>query len=362
MGSRIRGILSVVPAQVRTTADLAARFGAADAERTARLTGIHQSRPAAPGQTAGDLAEQAAVRLLAQVEVSPRDVDGLIFVTQSPDFPAPATACLLQDRLGLPRGTLAFDVNLGCSGYPYGLVIASGLIATGAARRILLLIGDTFSWAVHPEDRVCAPLFGDAAVATLLEHDTQDDLLGMDLGTDGSGWSSLIVPVGQYRYRSREAFVSALPPELAGVSHPEFVHMDGAQIFTFTLREVPGVVARTLARAGREAGSVDYFLFHQANRFIQDHLVRKLGLPPEKCPVSIDCFGNTSGASPALTACHAIAPVNRSRELVVMFVGFGIGYSWGGVLARLRPATVFPVEEVSAADAAGRPCSPAQGP
>jgi 3-oxoacyl-[acyl-carrier-protein] synthase-3 len=291
------------------------------------------------------------------------DDTGQTYVLSVDVLPAGAnhTACLLQDRLGLPHGALAFDVNLGCSGYPYGLVIANGLIAAGAARRILLLVGDTFSWAVHPEDRVCGPLFGDAVAATLLERDDQDDLLGAELGTDGSGWANLIVPAGQCRYRSREAFASDPTPQLAGVAHPEFVHMDGTEVFSFTLREVPGLVARTLARAGREAGSVDYFLFHQANRFIQDHLVRKLGLPPEKCPVSIDCYGNTSGASPALTACHAIAPVNRSRELVVMFVGFGIGYSWGGVLARLRPATVYPVEEVSAADAPGRVCFPARG-
>jgi len=349
MGTRIRGILAVVPAGVRTTADLAARFGAPEAERTARLTGIGEARVAAPGQTAGDLAYHAAGRLLARLSVDCRDVDGLVFVTQTPDFPTPATACILQDRLGLPHGALAFDVNLGCSGYPYGLAISGALITAGVARRILLLVGDTFTSFVHPEDRVCAPLFGDAMTATLLEQDPEDDLLGTDLGTDGAGWASLIVPVGQSRYRSAEALAAGKPPRLAGLAHPEFVHMDGAEVFSFTLREVPGVVARTLARAGREASSVDYFFFHQANRFIQDHLVRKLGLPPERCPVSIDRFGNTSGASPALTACHAIAEVNRDRPLVAMFVGFGIGYSWGGVVARLRAGTVWPVEEVSAA-------------
>jgi len=142
------------------------------------------------------------------------------------------------------------------------------------------------------------------------------------------------------------------------VSLPEFVHMEGAEIFAFTLREVPGIVARTLQRAGRGADGVDYFFFHQANKFIQDHLVRKLGLAAEKCPASIDRFGNTSGASPAVTACHAVAAINRGRELAAMFVGFGIGYSWGGVLVRLRRGTVLPLEEVSAEPSGGKVPSP----
>jgi len=358
MGTWIRGILAVVPAGVRTTADLAARFGAADAERTAKLTGIAEARVAAGGQTAGDLAEEAGRRLLARLALGPQDVDGLIFVTQTPDFPAPATACVLQDRLGLPKGTAAFDVNLGCSGYPYGLALSGGLIAAGLSRRVLLLVGDTFTSRVHPEDRVCAPLFGDAVAATLLERDAEDDLLGVDLGTDGSGWANLIVPAGQARWRTPEAFASSPPPRLAGVSRPEFVHMEGAEIFAFTLREVPGIVARTLQRAGRGADEVDYFFFHQANKFIQDHLVRKLGLAAEKCPASIDRFGNTSGASPAVTACHAVAAINRGRELAAMFVGFGIGYSWGGVLVRLRRGTVLPLEEVSAEPTGGKVPSP----
>jgi 3-oxoacyl-[acyl-carrier-protein] synthase-3 len=140
-------------------------------------------------------------------------------------------------------------------------------------------------------------------------------------------------------------FASNRPKCLEKVVNPQCVYMDGAQIFTFTLREVPGVIQRTLQNAGRQLGEVDYFLLHQANQFILNHLIKKMKLPAEKCPLSIGEYGNTSGASPAVTACHALADANRERELSVMFVGFGVGYSWGGALVRLRPGTVLGVEE-----------------
>ncbi len=347
MGATIRGILSVVPSNTRSIEDLASRFGRADAQRLTQMTGIEQMRVVPEGQTCGDLAEQAAASLLTKLGIAPRDVDGLVFVTQTPDYIMPATACILQDRLGLPKQSLAFDVNLGCSSYPYGLAIAYGLISAGLARRIMLLTGDTLSVWVKPEDKATFPLFGDGVAATVLESNPDgDDLLGTDLGTDGNGWANLLVAVGQCRYRSVDEFSVAAPECLRAVRHPSHISMDGNMIFAFTLREVPGIVARTLNSAGKDMEAVDYFFFHQANKFILDHLVRKIDLPPEKCPLSIARYGNTSGASPAITACHSVPNVNRDRELTAMFVGFGIGYSWGGVLARLRPGTVFPVEEL----------------
>jgi 3-oxoacyl-[acyl-carrier-protein] synthase III len=344
MGTRIRGILTVVPSVVRTFDDLAARFGQAEAERIAEVTGVRQVRLNAPGQTATDLAAEAGGRLLARLDVSPETVGAIVFVTQSPDYFFPASACLLQDRLKAPKHCLAFDVNQGCSAYPYGLAIASGLLAAGFSRRVLLFTGDVPA-RVHPEDKSTVPLFGAAAVATLLESDQDNDILGMDLGTDGSGWANLIIPVGHTRHRSVEDFAADAPACLRRIPHPECVYMDGAQIFTFTLREVPGVVRRTLQGSGRNADEVDYFFLHQANKFILDHLVKKMKLPPDKCPLSIGEYGNTWGASPAVTACHAVADINRDRELLAMFVGFGVGYSWGGALVRLRPETVFPIEE-----------------
>jgi len=346
MGARIRGLLTLVPANIRDTDGLAAQFGRKEAARISATTGVRRVHSVAPGQTAADLGEQAAARLLSKLGISPRDVQGIVFVTQTPDFLLPATACILQDRLGLPKQSLAFDVNLGCSAYPYGLAIASGLLAIGLAERILLLVAETASLRVHPEDKASAPLFGDAAAATVLEKHPTDDLLGIDLGTDGAGWQNLLIPVGQCRYRTLSQFAASPPEKLRHVAYPENICMNGAEIFTFTLREVPGIVQRTLASAKVTGDAVDYYFFHQANKFILDHLLRKMRLPAEKCPLSIEHFGNTSGASPALTACYAASERNRDRDLTTMFVGFGVGYSWGGALTRLRAGTLFPIERL----------------
>ena len=340
--------MTVVPARIRTADDLAARFGRDEAERIGATTGIHSVHLVSPGQTAQDLAQHAATRLLAALNLSPRDVQGIVMVTQSADYSLPASACILQDRLGLPKSVLAFDVNLGCSAFPYGLAIVRGLLAAGPARRILLLVADTPSLHVHPEDRSAVPLFGDAAAATLLEADPDaEDLLGVDLGTDGGGWANLIMPVGKYRYPTRSDFAASRPPCLAKVEYPEHTYINGAEIFTFTLREVPGLVERTLAAAKVSAEAVDYYFFHQANKFILDYLIRKMRLPAAKCPLSIGSYGNTSGVSPAVTACHAAAAVNRERELLAAFVAFGVGYSWGGAMVRLRPGVLFPIEELA---------------
>jgi len=347
MGIYIRGILTVVPTRVRTTSGFAEQFGQEETERIAAMTGVREVRIVAPGQTAADLGEAAASRLLARLNVAPRDVQGIVFVTQTPDYVLPATACILQNRLGLGKQSLAFDVNLGCSAYPYGLAIVASLLSAGLAKRVLLITADTVSRLAHPCEKATTPLFGDAAVATLLESDEEDnDLLGVELGTDGGGWKNLIQPIGQQRFRTTGEFAAARPESLANIERPEYISMNGTEIFTFTLREVPGIVQRTLVAAGLENQDVDYFFFHQANKFILDHLIRKMRLPPEKCLLSIERFGNTSGPSPAVTACVAAAQINRDRSLVAMFVGFGVGYSWGGVLARLRPGTLWPLEEM----------------
>ncbi|MCE5267206.1 MAG: ketoacyl-ACP synthase III [Planctomycetaceae bacterium] len=344
MGTRVRGILTVVPRTLRTIDDLGRQFGPIEAERTAEVTGIRQMRAVAPGQTTTDLATEAGSRLLAHLGIAPETLDGIVFVTQTPDYFLPASACILHDRLKASKQCLAFDVNQGCSAYPYGLAVAAGLTAAGFCRRVLLLVGDV-PVRIHPADQSTSSLFGAAVAATVLESDAENDLLGIDLGSDGAGWANLIVPVGNARYPSTAEFAARAPEALRRVAHPEHLNMEGAEIFTFTLREAPGIIERTLQRAGRTRDEVDYFFLHQASKFLLDHLIRKVKLPRERCPMSLGEYGNTWGASPAVTACHTATEANRDRELTAMFVGFGVGYSWGGALVRLRPGTLFAVEE-----------------
>jgi 3-oxoacyl-[acyl-carrier-protein] synthase-3 len=295
------------------------------------------------------LIEEGARRLMVHLAIEADSIDALIFVTQTPDYVTPATACELQHRLGLPKCCIAFDVNMGCSAFPYGLAIAHAHLAAGLAKRVLLAVGDTFGNCLDPNDKTTRILFGDGVCVTLLDADpNREDILGIDLGTDGSGVPNLMCPVGQARYPNSEDYVKRAPPEWIERTGPKGrTHMDGNEVFTFTLREVPGVVERTLAAAGKSADEVDHFLFHQANLFILNFLIRKTGLPPEKCPISISDFGNTSGASPAITANYCIAEKNRDASLDVMFIGFGIGYSWGGALVHLEPGTLRPLEETS---------------
>ena len=339
MGVRISGIGAVVPKKVREIEP---------GDNANKMTGVKTIRVAAQGQTAVDLAESAGRGLLTRLGIEPSDVGGVVFVSQTPDYVLPASACVLQHRLGLPKNALAFDVGLGCSAYPYGLAVANGLLVSQMAKRMLVLVSDVLTPLAHSEDPGVTGLFGDAASATLLEWDEDaNDLLAFDLGSDGAGELLLIVPVGQSRYPTEKEFADRAPNALKESSpHPRHLNMAGAEIFSFTLREVPGVVTRVLERAGREKEDVDYFLFHQANQFIINHLIRKMKLPKEKCPVSIAEFGNTSGTSPALTACHCLSEINSERELCGLIVGFGVGFSWGGAFVSLRRNTLGSVEEV----------------
>jgi 3-oxoacyl-[acyl-carrier-protein] synthase-3 len=345
MGVRISGINAVVPKTIR---QVAPPPDPETGETPKNVTGVETVRVATKGQTAVDLAEAAGGRLLSRLGLEANDVDGIVFVSQTPDYVLPASACILQHRLGLPKGAFAFDVGMGCSAYPYALAVGSSLITARLAGRVLVLVGDVLSPLAHPEDQGVSGLFGDAASATVLEwHEHDNDLPAFDLGSDGAGEEFLVVPVGRARYPTMKSFQDSAPDGLKqSANHPEHLNMVGAEIFSFTLREVPGVVNRVLERAGRTASDVDYFLFHQANRFILNHLIRKMKLSGDKCPVSIDEYGNTSGASPALTACHRLPEINSDRELTALVVGFGVGFSWGGALLKLRPGTLSPLEEV----------------
>ncbi|MHC4399076.1 MAG: 3-oxoacyl-ACP synthase III family protein [Planctomycetota bacterium] len=346
MGVRLAGILAVVPSRVLGIDELEQHMSRQDAQRIVDLTGVRHRHVAGDSQTAADLGEAASRALFNEIGLSPARLDGIVFVTQTPDYVLPATACILQHRLGLPKAALAFDVNHGCAGYPYGLAIGHSLIASGLAKRLLVVVGDTITKRIDPSDRGTYPLFGDAAAATVLvESQTDDDFLAFDLGSDGAGWHRLVVPVGQSRYRNPGEFERCAADEVRQIPNPERLYMDGNHIFAFTLREVPGVVERTLSSAGTSASEVDYFFVHQANRFIIRHLCDKIGVPPEKSPLSMDRYGNTSAPSPALTACDAVGGLEPATSLVSLFLGFGVGFSWGGALVKLRSECVFPIQE-----------------
>ncbi len=326
-GSRIAGVVSCVPSRIVDNASFHERFGhkAADIEK---MTGVLERRWTDKDTTTADLCQRAAEHLLDRLGWALDSVDALFFVTQTPDYRLPATACALQSRLGLSRQVVAFDINLGCSGYPYGLWLAMTTAASGTARRVLLLVGDTITKTVNPEDRSTAMLFGDAGTATAIEIDDTGEAHFV-LGTDGMGERQLMIAEGAYR-------TPPLPAEDTQGSKADALYMDGGAIFNFTLATVPPLVAATVERAGG-VDQFDAFLFHQANAFMLRHLAKKAKLPADKVPVNIDRFGNTSSATIPLLMTTDIAERLRTDTVRLGMFGFGVGFSWGSVDIAVGP-------------------------
>lgn len=331
-GVRIAGVASAIPRRRLAFDDLASRLGETDASRISAAIGIRSRHVARGGLCASDLCAAAAERVLGDLGWAPESVEALIFVSQSPDYVLPATSCLLQDRLGLSTACASLDVSLGCSGYVYGLWLASSLLASGAVARALLLVGDTVSRRVAAEDHATYPLFGDAGTATALERAPGAPPACFELGTDGGGARHLIVPAGGSRHPARA--------EAGQAPTDESLHMDGAEVFAFTLREVPPMVRRVREAAGWAPDAVDAYVFHQANRMMLQHLTKKMRLPPERVLLDMEEFGNTSGASIPLALTHGLAEALVEREQRLVLAGFGVGLSWGAAAVTVGPCRV----------------------
>ncbi len=339
-GVRLTGLAAAVPSSVRGVEDLAGWMGEADAAKVAKETGVRERRVAPSRTCTSDLCQAAARALLAAAP--PKTVDVLVFVSQTPDYFLPATSALLQHRLGLARGCAAFDVNLGCSGYVYGLWIAASIVAAGGARVALVLSGDTITRFLDAGDRSTVPLFGDAGTATLLEADATAAPMVFHLSTDGAGGNHLVVPGGAFRH----GFGA---PADDGAKTPSTLHMNGPEIFAFTLREVPPLVGDTLDLAGWGAEEPDAFVCHQANRFILEFLRRKIGIAADRFVIGLERYGNTSSASIPLAMVTELGDRLRGQRLKLLLAGFGVGLSWGGAAVEAGPLVVPPLMEIDAA-------------
>ena len=277
-----------------------------------RKTGVRTRHIADPEQTVVELAVGAAEQLFAS-GVQRSEIDFLILVTQSPDYVLPTSACILQDRLGLPRSCMAFDVNLGCSGFVYGLAIGGPLIEAGMANKGIIICSETYTKYIRKDDRTCRPLFSDGAAATVIGSCSNDALGPFEMGTDGSGATNLLVTAGQ-------------------------LHMEGAKVFQFTMDMVPRCVTALLERSRQTVEDIDLFVFHQASQLVLENVVRRLKLPEEKVFMNYQHIGNTVSASIPIALKDAEDQHRLSRGDQVMLVGFGVGYSWGACLVRwMRP-------------------------
>jgi 3-oxoacyl-[acyl-carrier-protein] synthase-3 len=304
-------------------------------ERLVRNIGIAYRRICPAWQCFSDLAFDATEKLLTELNWQREEIDALIVVTQSPDYLIPSTAIILQDRLKLSHSTIAFDVNLGCSGYPFGIHLLGSMIAAGTIKRALLLVGDK---SASPLD----PLFSDAATATALEFDPDAKPMYFDLNSDGSGYKAIIKPVGGHR--EPYAFFHSIPfKDESGELHwPDELILDGPAVLSFSTQRVPPTVNRAMEYAKLAKESVDFFIFHQANRMINETIRKKLGLPVEKVPSTLHDFGNTSGASLPVTVTVCLHEVLPTKSHKLLFSGFGIGLSWGVCIMDIENAK-FPM-------------------
>jgi 3-oxoacyl-[acyl-carrier-protein] synthase-3 len=285
-------------------------------------------------ECSSDLGVLAAEKLFASGACSPKDIDYLLFCTQSPDYYLPTTACLLQHRLGIPTSAGALDFNLGCSGFVYGLGIAKGLIETGQASRLLLVTAETYSKFMHPGDRSVRTIFGDGAAATLVEavSDVPNDSVGwigpFVVGTDGSGASNLIVPAGGLRQPRSPDTARVVADSQGNLRSADNLFMNGPEIFSFTLRVVPKAVRDLLVRSGKTLDQVDLFVFHQANKYMLDHLRKKLDIAPERFWLDLHKYGNTVSSTVPIALKDAMSQGRLRRGANVVIAGFGVGYSW----------------------------------
>jgi len=336
MHAAIRAIEYYLPEKVLSTSDLAAEFPDWSVAKIDSKTGITERHIARANEFSSDLAAAAAEKLFASGACRPGDVDFILFCTQSPDYFLPTTACLLQDRLGIPTNAGALDFNLGCSGFIYGLGLAQGLIASDQASRVLLLTAETYSKFIHPQDRSVRTIFGDAGAATLLvATDAAEPLIGPFVyGTDGKGGPNLIVPCGAMRRPHNAESAVTKEDESGNLRSDDNLFMNGGEIFGFTLRAVPQSVEALLTRSGKRMEDVDLFVFHQANQYMLDHLRRRINIPEEKFQVAMSHCGNTVSCTIPIALKSALAEGRLKAGSHAMLVGFGVGYSWGATLLR----------------------------
>ena len=332
----IKAINYYLPEKTLTNEELAKTFPEWPADQIYQKTGIRTRHIAADDETAADLAFHAAQDLFYQSIYDAENIDMVILCTQAPDYVLPTSACTLQARLGIPSSAGAFDYNLGCSGYVYGLSIAKGLIESGSANNILLMTGNTYSKYMHAKDKNVRTIFGDAGPATLIQGvESEDELIGPFIfGTDGAGADKLIVKVRGARYTSEDEFLQGGGKKREDGFPNSTLFMDGPSIFSFTLRVVPKMLRALFTKTGLVIDDIDHFVFHQANKFMLDNLRRQSKIPKEKFILDMENIGNTISSTIPIALSNAKNEGVLKTNQNLMLVSFGVGLSWAACLVK----------------------------
>lgn len=328
----IKAISYYLPEQVLTNEELVKEFPEWSAEKVAKKVGVNIRHVSKENETAVDLAEKAAKKLFEEYKISPKEIDFLLLCTQSPDYVLPSSACILQDRLGIPTSAGAFDYNLGCSGCVYGMAVAKGLIASGIAKNVLLITAETYTKYLHQEDKSNRSIFRDGAAACLVSTNGFAEIGDFVFGTDGSGAENLIVKTGAARNRNKTGKFKT--DEEEHIKRDDYLYMNGGAIFNFTLQAVPKMIKDLLFKSKMTADEIDYYVFHQANKFMLDTIRKVCLLPKEKFYVNLENTGNTVSSTILIGLKDCLENKTIQDGMQVMIAGFGVGLSWGGTVLK----------------------------
>ncbi|MGJ7919516.1 3-oxoacyl-ACP synthase III family protein [Neobacillus sp. LXY-4] len=342
--SIIKGIAAAIPKDILGLISLGSQYGNEEVKRIIASTGVEQVRVARNDQCTSDLCAAAAKELFSKLEIEPSTIDGIVFVSQTPDYKMPATSVLLQHRLGLPKTAVAIDINYGCSGFVYGLYQAFMMVEAGGCERVLLCVGDTSTKMVHPGDRSVRMVFGDGGSATLIEKG--ESTSHFILKSDGAGAEYLIIPAGGSRKPLSEETSIPFEAEDGNIRNEETVRMNGMEIMTFALREVPLMIDELLDSSGWKKEDVGTFALHQANKFMLDYLRKKMKLQKNSVPIAVSNVGNTGPASIPLMLSIKHKELSESNQLQkVVCCGFGVGLSWASCSLDLSSTYILdPIE------------------
>jgi 3-oxoacyl-[acyl-carrier-protein] synthase-3 len=342
----LKGIAACVPLQryANLTYD---HISLDERELFIKTTGIKERRVAEEGMSTSDMCYEPAKQLIEKLQWNKEDIDIIIMVTQSPDYFIPGSAIILQDKLGLKKSCLAFDINLGCSGYVYGLYVLGNLMSSGQLKKGLLLAGDKSTVSTSFKDKSSYPLFGDAGTATALEFDENATAMYFNLASDGSGKYAINIEHGGSRYGIKKDTFEMIDIEPGIAREKRHLKLDGIEIFNFALREVAANVNELYSKANQTMNNTDWFVFHQANKLINESVRKKLKITDtSKVLYSLEKYGNTSSASIPLTMVTEAAEALTTKDNNLCLSGFGVGFSWGSALIKTQPLVCLPLIEI----------------
>lgn len=332
MEAYIKALSYYLPEKVVTNEQLVEEFPEWSVEKIAKKVGINERHIAADTETAGDMAYKAAEKLINESQIDKSEVDFILLCTQSPDYFFPSTSCVIQNRLGLSTKCGAFDFNLGCSGYEYGLAIAKGLLVAGIASNILLLTAETYNKHIHPKDKGNRTIFGDGASASLISSEGFAKIGEFVLGSDGSGFDRLIHKTGAMRYN--QPMKDLHEDENGNPLSSDYLFMDGKAIFDFTSDVVPLMIEETLAKHQMTMKDIDLFVFHQANKYMINYLRKLMGIDKDKFYVFMENVGNTVSSTIPIALCEALKEDRLHGN--VLLAGFGVGLSYGATVIKIN--------------------------